>query len=194
MSTKSSVFIATSLDGYIARTDGNIDWLDRANGSVPKGEDCGYNDFIKSVDVLIMGRKTFEKVLSFDEWPYHAKSVVVLSRGQIHIPISISGSTSISSEHPRVLVERLAKDGAKHLYIDGGLVIQSFLREGLIDEITIALIPVLLGSGKPLFGTLDKDIELTHVVTKAYDFGFVQNKYRIEKTLNPLALADTISS
>lgn len=179
MTIKSSVFIATSLDGYIAREDGDIGWLDRANANIPEGEDCGYNDFISSVDVLVMGRNTFEKVLSFNEWAYGSKPVVVLRRGQVSIPPSISATVSASSEHPRELVDRLANEGATHLYIDGGLVIQSFLREGLIDEITITVIPVLLGSGKPLFGCLDNDIELTHIATKTYEFGFVQTKYRV---------------
>lgn len=179
MSITSSVFIATSLDGYIARADGSIDWLDRANTHVPEGEDCGYNDFMDSVDVLVMGRNTFEKVLSFDEWAYGSKPVVVLSRGQVSIPPSIAATVSASSEHPRALVERLASEGATHLYIDGGLVIQSFLREGLIDNITITVIPVLLGSGRSLFGSLDRDIELTHIATKTYTFGFVQTTYRV---------------
>ncbi|MBD0268730.1 MAG: dihydrofolate reductase [Cyanobacteria bacterium Co-bin8] len=181
MPTKSSVFIATSLDGYIARADGNLDWLDRANANVPPDEDFGYNDFIASVDVLVMGRNTFEKALSFGDWPYGSKPVVVLSRGSVSIPKAIADTVSASSEPPRALVERLAASGAKHLYIDGGLVIQSFLREGLIDEITLTLIPVLLGSGKPLFGNLDQDIELTHVATKAYEVGFVQSKYCVAK-------------
>ncbi|HEY9734709.1 MAG TPA: dihydrofolate reductase family protein [Trichocoleus sp.] len=178
MTVKSSVFIATSLDGYIARTDNSLDWLDRANANVPSGEDCGYGEFIDSVDVLVMGRNSFEKVLSFGEWPY-SKPVVVLSRSDLAIPNSITADVSRSAESPRALVERLGHSGAKHLYIDGGLVIQSFLREGLIDEITITLIPIILGAGKPLFGPLEKDIELTHIATKTYDFGFVQNKYRV---------------
>lgn len=181
MSVKSSVFIATSLDGYIARADGNLDWLDRANARIPKDEDCGYNQFIESVDVLVMGRNSFEKVLSFSDWSYGAKPVIVLSRRQVSIPSSLAQTVSVSSEPPRVLVERLAQNGAKHLYIDGGLVIQSFLREGLINEMTITMIPVLLGSGRSLFGTLDQDIELTHIATKVYEFGFVQNKYRVAK-------------
>ncbi len=184
MGIKSSVFIATSLDGYIARDDGNLDWLDRANATVPNGEDCGYHDFITSVDVLVMGRNTFEKVLSFGDWAYGSKPVVVLSRGQVSIPPSIAGTVSASSEQPQTLVERLATTGAQHLYIDGGLAIQSFLQAGLIDEITITVIPVLLGAGKPLFGTLDRDIELTHIATKTYEFGFVQSKYRVVKNSN----------
>jgi len=182
VSLKSSVFIATSLDGYIARPDGSLDWLDRANESIPEGEDCGYQVFMESVDVLVMGRNTFEKVLSFGgDWPYGSKPIVVLSRSHVAIPDAIAQTVSASSEPPRVLVERLATTGAQHLYVDGGQVIQSFLREGLIDEITLTLLPVLLGAGKPLFGRLDQDVELMHIATKAYEFGFVQNTYRVIK-------------
>jgi len=180
VSIQSSVYIATSLDGYIARLDGSLDWLDRANESIPKGEDCGYHAFMESVDVLVMGRNTFEKVLSFGgDWPYGVKPVVVLSRSAIAIPNAIGATVSVSSEALHALVERLANNGAQHLYVDGGQVIQSFLRAGLIDEITITLLPVLLGAGKPLFGMLDRDIELMHVATQVYDFGFVQNTYRV---------------
>lgn len=179
MSISSSVFIATSLDGYIARDDGSIDWLERANAAVPEGEDCGYHAFMASVDVLVMGRNTFEKVLSFDGWPYGAKPVVVLSRSQVSLPASLPETVSVSSEHPQLLVKRLESGGAQHLYVDGGMVIQSFLRAGLITNITVTVVPVLLGSGRRLFGPLDQEIELIHVATKAYDFGFVQTTYRV---------------
>jgi dihydrofolate reductase len=182
MRVKSSVFIATSLDGYIAREDGSLDWLDQVNEAATPGEDFGYDSFIASVDALVMGRNTFEKVLSFgSNWPYGSKPTVVLSRGQVAIPPSLAATVSTSSEPPRTLVERLAASGAKHLYIDGGLTIQSFLREGLIDEITLTLIPVLLGSGKPLFGPLDQDLKLTHLATQTYRSGFVQHQYRVMK-------------
>ncbi|MDX2097872.1 MAG: dihydrofolate reductase family protein [Leptolyngbyaceae cyanobacterium bins.59] len=183
MDIKSSVFIATSLDGYIARPDGRIDWLEQANERVPEDEDFGYGDFIASVDVLVMGRNSFEKVLSFEDWPYGLKPVVVLSRSSISIPPALSQTVSVSSEAPQDLVARLAETGAKHLYIDGGLVIQSFLQEGLIDDLIITVIPILLGTGKPLFGTLPQDVPLLHLATKAYEFGFVQNQYRVSKNI-----------
>lgn len=181
MTIKSSVFITTSLDGFIARLDGNIDWLNDANAVVPKGEDCGYAEFMSSIGVLVMGRNTFEKVLSFGEWPYGETKVVVLSRKGIAIPDKINNTVSTSSDDPKTLVEKLASEGVKHLYIDGGKTIQSFLAAGLINEITITTIPILLGTGLPLFGPLKKDITLKHVFTNAYPFGFVQNKYCIEK-------------
>lgn len=179
MRAKASVFIATSLDGFIARTDGSIDWLERANASVPKGEDCGYKAFIDSVDVLVMGKNTYQLALTFGAWPYGDKRVVVLSSKGIEIPKSIASTVTVSSETPHDLVDRLSSQGATHLYIDGGITIQRFLTAGLIDELTITLIPVLLGEGKPLFGPLERGILLTHVSTKAYDFGFVQARYRV---------------
>ena len=181
MAVKASVFIATSLDGFIARSDGSVDWLDQANACVPEGEDCGYKDFIKTVDVLVMGRNTFEKVLTFGEWPYGDKAVVVLSRRGVVIPTSLSTSVSSSNETPERLVERLSSGGAQHLYVDGGQTIQSFLNAGLISEITITEIPILLGAGKSLFGPLESDIMLEHVITIAYPFGFVQSKYSVVK-------------
>ncbi|MDX2272899.1 MAG: dihydrofolate reductase family protein [Cyanobacteriota bacterium] len=179
MDIQSSVFIATSLDGYIARLDGSLDWLDRANQAVPPGEDFGYADFLNSVDILVMGSHSFAKVLSFAEWPYPTKPVVVLSHRPLTVPSTLATSVRVSAQSPDDLVKELAQQGAKHLYVDGGLVIQSFLRAGLIDEITITLIPVLLGAGKPLFGSLPQDLPLQHLATTVYDCGFVQNKYHV---------------
>ena len=180
MRAKASVFIATSLDGFIARPDGSIDWLNEANAVVPSGEDCGYKEFMKSIDVLVMGRNTFEQVLTFNAWPYEDKRVVVLSSKPLTVPAELISTVSASSESPGVLVERLSADGAQHLYVDGGVTIQRFISAGLIDDITITLIPVILGQGKPLFGPLENDIPLVHVATKSSEFGFIQIQYRIE--------------
>ncbi len=181
MGIKASVFIATSLDGYIARKDGSLDWLDRANATTPKGEDYGYQEFVDSVDVLVMGRNTHEKVLTFNEWPYGEKQVIVLSSRTVNIPAGLAKTVSFSSETPGDLMKRLSSQGATHLYIDGGVTIQRFFAAGLIDELTITLIPVLLGEGRPLFGPIEKDIHLDHITTRAYDNGFVQVKYRVIK-------------
>ncbi len=181
MSLVLSVFIATSLDGFIARTDGELDWLDEAGTAVPKDEDCGYHAFMHSVDALVMGRNTYEKVRSLGKWPYGDKPVIVLSSNAIEIPEELAQMVSCSSESPKALYERLSQDGLKRLYIDGGITIQRFLAEGLIDDLTITVIPVLLGSGIPLFGKLEKDILLRHTATKAYDFGFVQSTYEVIK-------------
>ncbi len=184
MTAKVSVFIATSLDGFIARSDGRIDWLNQANATVPRGEDCGYATFIATVDTIVMGRNTFEQVLTFDEWPYGDRQVVVLSRSGIVIPNALRENVSVSSEWPQVLVDRLSAAGARHLYIDGGQTIQRFLRVGLIQELTITVIPILLGTGKPLFGPLESDVLLQHLSTHAYSFGFVQSKYRRVNIVN----------
>ena len=179
---KASVFIATSLDGFIARKDGNLDWLDEANAVVPEGEDCGYRGFLDSVDTLIMGRNTFEKVLSFGQWSYGKMPVIVLSRNQLSIPSDLPNTVTHSSEQPRALLGRLSSEGVEHVYVDGGATIQSFLTDGLIDEITMTVIPILLGEGISLFGSLEKDINLKHERTHAFDFGFVQWTYLVEKT------------
>lgn len=179
MSAKVSVFIATSLDGYIAREDGGLDWLDEANATVPEGEDCGYAAFMETVDVLVMGRHSYEKVLSFGPWPYGKTSVVVLSREPISFATKIPDSVTHSSESPKDLSRRLAEAGAKHLYVDGGKTIQRFLRDGLVDEMTITVIPTILGSGISLFGPVDRDVRMSHLRTKTFDCGFVQSTYRV---------------
>ena len=181
MALIASVFVATSLDGFIARVGGELDWLDAQNAIVPEGEDCGYNAFIESVDSLIMGRKTYEKVLSFGQWPYGDKPVIVLSHNKIEIPDRLAPTVSHSSESPKALYERFKQEGVQRLYIDGGITIQQFLMEGFIDEIAITVIPIILGSGIPLFGQLEKEIQLKHIKTKTYDFGFVQSTYKVLK-------------
>lgn len=180
MSIKVSVYIATSLDGFIARADGNLDWLDEANAMVPEGEDCGFVEFITSVDTLVMGRKTYKKVLSFGEWPYGDTPVVMLSSKSITFPEHLPSTVSHSSEQPVKLLKRLADEGVQHVYVDGGLTIQGFLSERLVDEITVTVIPVILGKGIPLFGPVRDDIHLTHIRTTAFDFGFVQSTYTVE--------------
>ena len=182
MNLRASVFIATSLDGFISRKNGELDWLDAANATVPEGEDCSYQAFMESIDVLIMGRKTYEKVLSFGKWSYGIKPVIVLSSNKIEIPDRLAQTVSHSSESPKELYNRLSKEGAKRLYIDGGMTIQRFLLSGFIDDIIITVIPVILGQGIPLFGKVTKDIALKHIATKSYDFGFVQLTYEVQKT------------
>jgi len=173
------VYIATSLDGFIARANGELDWLD--NSREPGGEDYGYQEFMDSVDVLIMGRHSFEKVLTFGEWPYGSKPVIVLGTSDPAIPDHLPDTVTALSLRPADLVDSLSTQGAKHLYVDGGITIQRFLAAGLIDEITITRIPVLLGDGIPLFGPLEKDIKLAHIVTRSFDSGYVQSKYRVAK-------------
>lgn len=181
MRPKTSVFIAVSLDGQIARSDGSLDWLDQANKSVPSGEDCGYGTFSQSVDTLVLGRKTFEQVLSFGDWPYTNKRVVILSTRPLIIPEHLPKNVSSSKEQPDELLKRLAREGAQHVYVDGGATIRSFLEADLIDEITLTIIPIILGQGMSLFEKLSKEISLTHVGSKSYDFGYVQLKYIVNK-------------
>ena len=180
MSLVSSVFIATSLDGFIAKAGGELDWLDAANATVPEGEDCGYSAFMDSIDVLIMGRNTYEKVFSFGTWPYGRKPVIVLSRHTMEIPDALTPTVSHSSESPTALCDRLSQEGAQRLYIDGGNTIQRFLAEGLIHDLTITIIPIILGNGIPLFGHIDKDIFLKPITTKCYEWGFIQLTYEVK--------------
>ena len=171
---KASVFIATSLDGFIARRDGALDWLP-ADG----GEPHGYAEFIATVDALVIGRKTFETVLSFDAWPYATKPVVVLSTTLSEATVPPGAVCEVMAGTPPEIVSRLTQRGMKHLYIDGGVTIQGFLAAGLIQHLIITRIPVLLGSGIPLFGSLSHDIRLEHVATRSYPSGMVQSEYVI---------------
>jgi dihydrofolate reductase len=180
MTLKVSVFIATSLDGFIAREDGSLDWLDKANETVPKGEDCGYVAFMESVDVLVMGRNSYEKVRSFGFWPYE-KPVIVLSSQNLEIPDELKAKVEHSSESPKEVYERLSKQGFKKAYIDGGYTIRQFIKAGLVDDMIITKIPMIIGKGISLFGGLEKDINLKQISGKVYDFGFTQLKYEIVK-------------
>jgi dihydrofolate reductase len=175
-----SVFIATSLDGYIAREDGSIDWLEAANATVPQGEDCGYLRFMSSVDVLVMGSGTFDKVLSFPEWLYGEKAVWVVSRTLTRLPDHLPSQVRLMNCTPGEIVTIARQSGFKRLYVDGGKLIQSFLRDGLITDLTITTIPVLLGSGRALFGPLASDVKLQLVSCHSYPFGFIQTTYRLD--------------
>jgi dihydrofolate reductase len=174
--TTGHVFIATSLDGYIARPDGGIDWLPQADPD----ETYGYDDFAASIDGLVIGRGSFEKVLTFDEWPY-TKPVIVMSRSldPASLRHDLRDKVEVSRHQPRELMDTLSRRGWARAYIDGGRLIQSFLQEGLIADIVITRVPVLLGQGLPLFGALDRDITLEHVQTRSYPSGFVQSRYTI---------------
>lgn len=179
---KVSVYIATTLDGYIAREDGGLDWLPGSDGEVDVdsvNEDYGFNAFLDSVDVLVMGRKTYELVISSRRWPYENKRVIVLSSTLRKVSDDVPSTIEVKSCSPSELYLELQESGAKHLYIDGGKTIQGFLVYGLIDEIVITKVPVLIGKGIPLFGALKKDIKLRHIETHSYNNGFVQDKYEV---------------
>ncbi|MEO0559571.1 MAG: dihydrofolate reductase family protein [Bacteroidota bacterium] len=175
-----SVFIATSLDGFIARDDGAIDWLEQWSGD----GDCGYSDFIASVDTLVLGRASFEKVLTFETWPYAGVRVVVLSSGSPDIPDALRGSVEILNLPPILCLRQLATTGSRRVYVDGGLTIQRFLRAGAIQDLILTRVPVLLGSGRPLFGELANDMVWTHLETTTYPDGLVQSRYRIAPSTN----------
>ena len=176
---KATVFIATSLDGFIARPDGAIDWL--PTGADTKFEDYGYAELMKSIDALVMGRKTFETVRGFGgEWPYGTKPVVVLSSRKVEIPKELAKTVTYMSGNINAIREHLAARDVKHIYVDGGVTIQRFLNAGAIDRLIITRIPILIGEGIPLFGKLERgDIPLAHIGTKTYPSGLVQSEYAV---------------
>ena len=169
-----SVFIGTSLDGFIARLNDDLDFLPPGGG-----EPHGYDEFIASVDAIVIGRKTFEKVLTMGPWPYGGKRVVVLSSRPLDLSKAVGGIVEQTAGTPAEIVSQLAASGAHHLYIDGGITIQRFLRAGLIQRLIITRVPVLIGEGVPLFGALPRDIRLRHVATRHYPSGLVQSEYHV---------------
>jgi dihydrofolate reductase len=176
MKKKNSVYIATSLDGYIADKNGEIEWLDSI--PIPDNEDMGYLEFTKGIDALVMGRTTFETVLGLDiDWPYK-KPVFVLSSTLNEIPESHKGKAQLIKGSIFEILEQIHKKGCLRLYIDGGKTIQSFLKEDLIDEMTITVFPIVLGGGAPLFSELPKELEFELVESKVYFNQLVQHHYR----------------
>ena len=168
------VYVATSLDGFIARPDGAIDWLP----TPPEGEDFGWADFIAGIDAIVMGRKTFEQVLTFGAWPYEGTPLVVMSRTLTELPPQLEGKATLSALEPRVLLEQLETDGHRRVYVDGGSVVQSFLRVDGIDELIVTTVPVLLGTGIPLFGPVASDLSWSLVSSEQLFGGLVQSRYR----------------
>jgi dihydrofolate reductase len=174
VSFHAAVFIAVSLDGFIARPDGAIDWLTDPG---ERAGETGYDEFMAAIDTVVMGRNTYEKVLTFGFWPYDGKQVEVLS------------TTLAADVDERVIVHRtldglvqtLNDRGAKRVYADGGRIIQTFLRAGLLNELTITTVPVLIGAGIPLFGALPQDLPLNHNATRTLNAGFVQSDYTIPR-------------
>lgn len=171
------VFIATSLDGFIARDDGDIGWLVQRDDST---EDHGYLDFIADKDMIVMGRGTYEKALTFDSWPY-GLPVLVLSEklADAPVPDALKGKLRFSNRTPKETMDDLATQDVRQIYVDGGRLVQSFLRDGLIKDLVIIQVPVLIGSGKPLFGALLQDVDLTLVSSQSFPSGMVQSTYHI---------------
>ncbi len=170
-----SVFIATSLDGFIARANSDLDWLPQ-----DQSEDHGYNAFFSSIDTMLMGRKTYETILGFSPFPYEGKRVVVCSRTLTAAPDHLIGKLEFRAEPLPDLVKMLKADGAKHIYADGGQIITALLEAGLVNRLVLTRVPVLLGSGIPLFGALSADITLQHIETKSFVNGLVQSVYEIK--------------
>lgn len=172
-----SVFVGVSLDGFIARPNGELDWLMGEGGG--DSAEYGYNEFIADIDAIVMGRKTFDKVLTFGKWYYGAKRVVVLTNRPIDLSVAraCGGVVEVMAGSPAEILSKLAVSGARRLYVDGGVTIQQFLRAGLIQRLIISRLPVLIGAGIPLFGSLSSDIRLNHIATRTYQGGMVQSEY-----------------
>jgi dihydrofolate reductase len=171
---KASVFIGMSVDGFIARPDDALDFLPPGGG-----EPHGYAEFIATVDAMVIGRKTFEVVLTMPEWPY-TKPVFVLTRNPEKLRVPVNTNCEVMNGTPQQVIERLTKRGISHIYVDGGITVQRFLNAGLIQRLIITRVPVLIGEGIPLFGSLPHDILLQHVATRSYKSGLVQSEYRID--------------
>jgi dihydrofolate reductase len=176
--THASVYIATSLDGFIARPGGELDWLGGGSFDGP-GEDYGYRQFMDSVDAVVMGRRTFEKVLTFGAWPYEGKRVGVLSSKPDAVPPSHADRATPMGGKPAAILDALADQGCKHAYVDGGDTVQRFLAAGLVRTLIVTRIPILIGAGIPLFGALPADVRLQHLETRQFPSGLVQSRYAI---------------
>lgn len=183
---KCSVYIATSADGYIATTEGAVDWLHSAGDSeadMGNNSDMGFAAFMASVDCMIMGRKCMEMISSMnlppEQWPYGDIHIVVLSNTIKTPPENLQGKVEMFSGEISDLVNDLENKGLKHAYIDGGSTITSFLNLKLIDEMTITKAPILLGAGIPLFGKLDNQIKLVNSKAEAFENNFIQTKYEV---------------
>ena len=169
-----SVFVGTSVDGFIARPNGDLDFLPQGGG-----EPHGYSEFIATVDVIVLGRKTFETVLAFPEWPYGNTQVVVLGSHPLDFSTLRGARVEQMSGSPEDIISRLSTRGFQHAYIDGGVTIQRFLRAGLIQRLTITRVPVLIGRGIPLFAALPRDQKLRHIRTQQYASGLVKTEYEV---------------
>lgn len=173
------VFIATSLDGFIARENGDIDWLLEHDQG---GEDHGYNDFIRDIDAIVMGRGTYESARSMGDW-FYTRPVLVLSAqlAQQVVPSELRGKVRFSGKSPEEAMAMLQSEGARRAYVDGGRIIQSFLALDLISDMVITRVPILLGTGRPLFGGGQRDVVLAHKGTRSFPSGLVQSRYEVVK-------------
>jgi dihydrofolate reductase len=167
---RTSAFCGVSLDGFLARPDGSIDWL-----TPFEGEAHGYAEFFATIDTLVIGRKTYDFARTLEPWPYGGKRCVVLT----HRPIAgVYGERAFAAEPPAVLAQ-LASEGARHVYVDGGTVIRAFLAAGLLDELTMTIVPVLIGCGLPLFGGVVRESGLALDEVIRLGERMVQLRYRL---------------
>jgi len=180
---KISIYIAASIDGYIARKDGNLDWLSYGHSG---DEDYGFKKFINSIDAVIMGRHTYEVVSGFDEWAYKGKRVIVLS-GSL---TEVRKEAELFCGNLRDLLAKLHAEKIKHVWVDGGMTVSRFLEAGLVNEITLSIIAMVLGSGIPLFSTMSKEHECRLISSQSYPSGIVQLKYEVLKDGNLEAVCD----
>lgn len=180
MALRCSVFCAVSLDGFIARKDGALDWLRPAEAALPPA-DTGYDAFMASVDYVVMGRNTFDVVLGMSDAWFYSKPVYVLTTRPLALPERLKGKVESGRRSPAELVALMEKRGATRLYVDGGKTIQDFLQAGLIDDLVLTQIPVLIGEGIPLFGPLGKDLRLSIESSRVLGGGAVQTTYRVPR-------------
>ena len=176
---KTSVFVGMSVDGFIARRDDKLDFLETSDGSDEGSPGShGYEEFFASIDALVMGRRTYEVVLGFNPWPYGTKPVFVLSKRRLRKAPKGAIVERLSGEPARI-IGVLEKRGFKHLYIDGAATVQRFLAAGVIDRMVLSRVPVLIGKGISLFGKLPRDVRLKHVATRTFPGGMVQTEYAV---------------
>lgn len=171
---KISVFCGVSVDGFLARPDDGLDFLD-AGGQAPHG----FEEFFASTDVVVIGRRTYDVVRTFGKWYYGKKTVVVLSNGKLDFSWIEGGAVEQMAGEPAEIAAKLEKRGFQHVYLDGGITIRRFLGAGLIDRLVVTAVPILIGKGIPLFGPVPQDILLHHVATRTYEGGLVQSEYRL---------------
>ena len=186
VSMKCSAYIATSADGFIARANGSVDWLETA-GNPEAGVSEGYIDFtsyIATVDCMIMGRKCMEKISSFDlppeQWPYGTMKIIVLSNTVLTPPDNMKDKVEMYAGDLTALLGSLESEGYQSAYIDGGSTIQNFINLGRLNEIIITQMPILIGNGAPLFGGTLRDVHLTNPQAVVCPSNYVQLRYRIE--------------
>ena len=182
---KCSVYIATSADGFIATPEGSVDWLmAAANTQEPVEMALSFEDYLKTVDCLIMGRKCMEQIASFnlsaEQWPYGDLRIIVLSKSISEVPDGLPGKVEMYAGEIPDLIAELEAEGYQHAYVDGGSVITSFLNLQLINEMTVSQAPIILGDGLRLFGKVDKTIKLQDVKSEAYENGFIQSHYALQ--------------